>query len=134
MHKGYARPIEAARAATEMAKKPAAEEKAAAQPNKRIKTKKLALKTDAEVINDKKPGTGAKSEAETVSTLELPVMVNGEPILLLGKQNYIFVDIFDYIEFDRSQVKGKLVVKKNGETANYFDNLQENDTLEVYWE
>ena len=61
-------------------------------------------------------------------------MVNGEPILLLGKPSYIFVDIFDYIEFDRSQVKGKLVVKKNGETANYFDPLQENDTLEVYWE
>ncbi len=134
VRKGYARPIEAARVAAETAKSSEAEEKAAAQPNKRVKTKEPALRMDAEAAGDQKPGTGAKAETETVSTLELPVMVNGEPILLLGKPSYIFVDIFDYIEFDRSQVKGKLVVKKNGETANYFDNLQENDTLEVYWE
>ncbi len=129
---GYARPIEAGKADAAAAKSPAAEEKTAAtQPGKRVKAK-ASERTEA--INDKKPRAGAKGEAETVSMLELPVIVNGEPILLLGKPSYIFVDIFDYIEFDRSQVKGKLVVRRNGETANYFDNLQENDALEVYWE
>lgn len=120
-----------------MPKAPAAEEKPAAA-TKRTKAKSVKAKTDTAEAPEKAVKTATpskkKAEPEPAPTLELPVMVNGEPILLLGKPSYIFVDIFDYIEFDRSQVKGKLVVKKNGETANYFDPLQENDTLEVYWE
>ena len=135
--KGYARPIEPVRGAGEMPKAPAAEEKPAAA-TKRTKAKSVKAKTDTAEAPEKAVKTATpskkKAEPEPAPTLELPVMVNGEPILLLGKPSYIFVDIFDYIEFDRSQVKGKLVVKKNGETANYFDPLQENDTLEVYWE
>lgn len=66
--------------------------------------------------------------------LTISVMANGKQVWLRGKRSYIFVDIFDYIEFDRSQVKGRLVVLRNGETASYFDVLQENDVLEIYWE
>ena len=68
---------------------------------------------------------------------DFPVLfltANGKAVTLQGKRSYIFVDIFDHIEFDRSQVKGKLVVKRNGETASYFDVLENDDILEVYWE
>lgn len=74
----------------------------------------------------------ANANAQTEYTLA--VNVNGKETILKGKHSYIFVDIFDYIEFDRSQVKGRLVVKRNGETASYFDVLQEGDRLEIFWE
>ena len=120
--KGYGRPIEAAKAV-------APEDEAPNSGEPKIGAQALAgmdktLKIRAEM----------KETAEVAATQELPVIVNGEPVLLLGKPNYIFVDIFDYIEFDRSQVKGKLVVRRNGQTASYFDTLRENDELEVYWE
>lgn len=65
---------------------------------------------------------------------ECHITVNQREVNLNGKEEYIFVDVFDYIEFDRSQVKGKLILKRNGLTASYIDVLEPNDNLEIYWE
>ena len=46
----------------------------------------------------------------------------------------IFVDIFDYIDFDRSSVKGRLVLSLNGEDANYTDHIKTGDEISIYWE
>ncbi len=98
------------------------------------KKKKSSEWKDTGEAKEKKEKPEEKAPVAEPALLELPVLINGEAVLLLGKQRYIFVDIFDYIEFDRSQVKGKLVVKKNGENASYFDELKEKDVLEIYWE
>lgn len=72
--------------------------------------------------------------SEPSPNLNCQITVNQRTINLFGKEEYIFVDVFDYIEFDRSQVKGKLVLKRNGVAASYIDPLEENDVLEIYWE
>ncbi|SHJ58945.1 cell division protein FtsA [Tepidibacter formicigenes] len=65
----------------------------------------------------------------------ITVKVNGEDIDIKKKnRDVIFVDIFDYIEFDRTKVKGTLILKLNGRKANYTDILRNNDVIEVYWE
>ncbi|MBQ2453555.1 MAG: cell division protein FtsA, partial [Lachnospiraceae bacterium] len=63
------------------------------------------------------------------------VTVNGELITLHGKTSYIFVDVFDYIDFDLSKPHGKMVVtKRNGMRAEYSEYLREGDRLDIYWE
>ena len=61
------------------------------------------------------------------------VSVNSSPIKLTGKSSYVFVDIFDHIDFDRSRVKGNLVTKLNGKAAQYMEELHDGDIIEVFW-
>ncbi|MBR6223882.1 MAG: rod shape-determining protein [Lachnospiraceae bacterium] len=62
------------------------------------------------------------------------VIVNNCPVTLEGKGSYVFVDIFDFYEFDLNTVKGeKLIMKINGEEAEHFSPVKEADKLEIYW-
>lgn len=80
-----------------------------------------------------KPIEGEAEEAKK-ENVSLAVMVNGKPVYLSGKSEYIFVDVFDYIDFDLNNPKGKSVVTlHNGETAQYMSPLTEGDVLEIYW-
>jgi len=50
------------------------------------------------------------------------------------KKEYIFVDIFDYILFDLSQSRGRMLVTQvNGEDAQYTQRLHTGDKIEIYW-
>lgn len=63
------------------------------------------------------------------------IIVNREPITLHGKAEYIFVDVFDYINFDLTKPKGKgIVTKVNGQQAQYMDPIHDGDVIEIYWE
>ena len=65
----------------------------------------------------------------------MTVLVNGSPVVLTGKSSYIYVDIFDYIDFDLNDSKGRnIVTNLNGMTARYGEFLKENDRLDIYWE
>ncbi len=78
-----------------------------------------------------------KVEIETAE-LELEnryfVFVNDKKIELKGKDRYIFIDIFDYIDFDLSTVKGVLVLRLNGEKAGFHDVLNRGDMIIVRWD
>lgn len=62
------------------------------------------------------------------------VTINGEKVKLNGKNNYVFVDIFNYINMDLTRVQGTLVLKLNGENANYNSLLKSGDQIEARWE
>lgn len=66
--------------------------------------------------------------------ITIKVFANGEPKELKGKKEYVFVDIFNYIEFDLTVVKGRLNLLLNGEGAAYTDKLNEGDKIEVFWD
>lgn len=62
------------------------------------------------------------------------VMVNGEPVTLTGKPDYIYVDVFDRINFDLSKPQGKMVETLiNGRKAQYIEPLHNGDELEIFW-
>ncbi len=64
----------------------------------------------------------------------ITVFVNGSPVTLTGKPEYVFVDVFDFIDFDLSKPQGSAVVTNhNGNTAGYMDPLNEGDRLEIFW-
>ncbi|MCR4704903.1 MAG: rod shape-determining protein [Lachnospiraceae bacterium] len=80
-------------------------------------------------------GEGGDEEAPRANVIEdMSVTVNGQPITLKGKAAYVFVDVFDYIDFDLSKPKGKSVAAiLNGREAQYMETLSPGDQLEVYW-
>ncbi|SKA95691.1 cell division protein FtsA [Caloramator quimbayensis] len=63
----------------------------------------------------------------------IEVIVNGNKIKLVGKEEYIFVDIFNYIDFDISKAKG-ITLKLNGKDAAYTDVLKDGDSIDIYLE
>lgn len=63
------------------------------------------------------------------------VMVNKKPIVMRGKEEYIFVDVFDYINFDLREAGGRnIVTLLNGRQAQYMESLKEGDVIDIYWE
>ena len=64
----------------------------------------------------------------------ITVKVNGEDIILNNKENYVFVDIFDHYEFDLTRPKGSgIVTNLNGKSADFLEELNDGDTIDIYW-
>lgn len=64
----------------------------------------------------------------------IAVIANGKPVAMSGKPVYVYVDIFDYIDFDLSAPKGSGVVTLlNGREAKYMEPLKNGDNIEIYW-
>ena len=65
----------------------------------------------------------------------ITVNVNGAPVILRGKQNYVFVDVFDAINFNLADSKGRRIVTNlNGKQAQYMESLKDGDSVDIYWE
>lgn len=65
----------------------------------------------------------------------ISVVVNGKAITLSGKSAYVYVDVFDYIDFDLAQRQGSgIVTTLNGAPAEYLKEINTGDNIEIYWE
>jgi len=63
------------------------------------------------------------------------VLVNKQPVVMRGKSEYIFVDVFDYIQFDLRESGGRnIVTLLNGRQAQYMETIKEGDIIDIYWE
>lgn len=92
-----------------------------------------------EAGKDQETQTAAADRTDDVTT-QLPhpltVIVNHTPITMQGKASYVFVDVFDYIDFDlgTSASAGRSIVTNlNGRPAQYMEPLSEGDVIEIYW-
>lgn len=65
---------------------------------------------------------------------DVDVIINGKVVTLKGKGKYVFVDIFDFIDFDLTVARGKLVMTLNGNKAGYYDSVLNGDKIELKWE
>ena len=64
----------------------------------------------------------------------IQVFVNNTPVMLTGKSEYIFVDIFDYYEFDLKAGGGRgIITQLNGEDAPYVAVLKNGDQIKLAW-
>lgn len=64
----------------------------------------------------------------------LDITVNNKPITLKGKSKYVFVDIFDWIDFDLKNPSGRdIVTLLNGQNAKFTEELHAVDVVEIYW-
>lgn len=100
--------------------------------------KPVVEKHESKVINNEYGAAKSvhnKVENEVIKvTNEVVVEVNKENITLKNKEKYIFVDIFDYVEFDLSKSKGNLILMLNDSKASYYKPLNNGDIIKMYWE
>ncbi len=99
-----------------------------------------ANRTDvAEDIAEDTSASNDGAEAEnsvhrSVGGREVKVMANGQFVTLAGKGSYVFVDIFDYIDFDLKESNGRgIVTLLNSKPADYMETLKDGDVIEIYW-
>ncbi|MFZ7133580.1 MAG: cell division protein FtsA [Eubacteriales bacterium] len=62
------------------------------------------------------------------------VYFNGNPVQLKGKKEYLFVHIFNFIEFNLHEGKGLVQLMLNGKKASYTDILHPEDEIKIYWD
>ncbi len=88
---------------------------------------------EKEEEEEKEADTAATEPVKEPLSISITVMVNGAPVILTGKREYVFVDVFNFIDFDLSTAKGVLVTTVNGAAAQYMQPLKAGDVLEIYW-
>ncbi len=87
--------------------------------------------SSAEPESREKP-SGMQAEPGLTSIM---VTVNDNSVILTGKKSYIFVDVFEFYDFDLSKPQGRAVVTKlNGQPAPYAATLNDGDEIQIYWE
>lgn len=65
---------------------------------------------------------------------DVVISVNGRTVILDDdRSQYIFVDIFNHIDFDLTKPQGTIVLKLNGQQAAFTDVIRPGDTVEIYW-
>ena len=65
---------------------------------------------------------------------DIEIFINNTPVTLSGKTNYIFVDLFNFYEFDLTSSRGRAIITKvNGEDAEFSAELKEGDQIQLAW-
>ncbi len=86
--------------------------------------------------------TAQKTGQSTIATRQnierdaedIEVTVNGRKVYLKKrKTQYIFVDIFNYVDFDLTKPKGNIMLKLNGRNASFTDEIVSGDVIDIYW-
>ena len=118
----------------------AAQEEVTAQHGNKDKadTETLRGESDQAAHTDSTGSDGAESSADDTnqSSTEgtVHVTVNGSQIYMSGKKEYVFVDVFQYIEFDLSKPQGSgIVTRLNGRDAQYLETIHSGDVIDIYW-
>ena len=76
----------------------------------------------------------AEEMKQAPGTIGILVYINGQPVRLTGKQRYVFVDIFDFYDFDLKEARGRnIITNLNGQNAQYSAELQAGDEIELGW-
>ncbi|ONI40185.1 hypothetical protein AN639_10285 [Candidatus Epulonipiscium fishelsonii] len=84
-----------------------------------------------------KQGPSAQDKPKPIGNNSLnliAVQVNGKIINIPAKKDLIFVNVFDYIDFNLQKPQGAIKLVLNGRQANYTDVLKNGDKIEIYWE
>jgi len=63
------------------------------------------------------------------------LIINKKPVNLPPKNtDYLFVDIFNFIDFDLTTPKGIIMLKLNGKDASFTDKIKSGDRIDIYWQ
>lgn len=95
-----------------------------------------ATEGTAEEVSDDMAEKQEEAAPESVTDTQnnIVVTVNGEAVEMMGKESYIFVDIFDRITFDLTAGKGRAIATLiNGEEAEFSQPLHDGDRIDLYW-
>lgn len=73
--------------------------------------------------------------AEPPSSSIINIKLNGSPVELIQEQNepYILMYLLKYVEIDLEHPHGEIILRINGQDANYADPLNDGDTVIIGW-
>lgn len=101
-------------------------------------TDEMQSQQQGETEAEKDTGAADALQEEMVQSVtgsEIVVVINGQPVRLTGKKSYIFVDIFDFYDFDLKASAGRAVITKlNGSNAQFSALLADGDEIELGWQ
>ncbi|MDY5912508.1 MAG: cell division FtsA domain-containing protein [Inconstantimicrobium porci] len=100
----------------------------------RLHSQKAEEKIDETVSAESKDEKSESVKSYNDENIELEVKVNGEKCILKNKKQYIFVDVFNFIDFDTTLIKGSIKLLLNGKEAAYTDVLKKDDEIRIFWE
>ena len=89
-----------------------------------------------EILNEDILPSFVNEEPVEVKNMErtIKIYVNGDEVILSGRSEYMYADIFDAIHFNTNEARGRMVVTElNGRKAGYAETLHDGDRAEVYW-
>ena len=91
---------------------------------------------DEEYVEYKQQKEEQRRKEEESNYQTVTVFVNGDPVTMDNKPGYVFVDIFEYIDFDlKNRPKGKgIVTELNSHKAVFSEPLKDGDFLDIRWE
>lgn len=94
----------------------------------------LAGSKNEHIHGNGEEGISGQETQEPGEVHSITIALNNSPLTLSGKRKYLFVDIFDFFEFDLSKPQGKtLITTHNGKQAQYMETLYDGDVVEIYW-
>ena len=79
-------------------------------------------------------GAGDRVEISPLSSPPLKIELNGREVFLEGGKEYLFVDLMRYLNLDLPRAPERVVLKLNGEEAQFTQPLRDGDRVEIYWE
>ncbi|MGB3366639.1 MAG: cell division FtsA domain-containing protein [Acidaminobacteraceae bacterium] len=75
-----------------------------------------------------------KFETTNQVLFDYEFLVNGKKVIVNNSiKKLLFVDIFEYIDFDTKKSKGMINLTLNGKNVNYTDELKSGDVIEIGW-
>jgi hypothetical protein len=90
--------------------------------------------TGENILNGEHADQYSMDMSGSVDGTHYDITVNGEIIKMKDNgSQHIFVDIFNYINFDLSKPQGTIALKLNGKSAAFTDKIQQGDIAEIYW-
>lgn len=72
-------------------------------------------------------------EDEKDTKKEITVTFNNKKIKLKGQNDYIVVDVFNFVEYDQSQIKGTINLSLNGKKVGYTEFIDDGDIIELFF-
>ncbi|MCR5304190.1 MAG: rod shape-determining protein [Lachnospiraceae bacterium] len=70
----------------------------------------------------------------TGDPVDVNITVNGAPVTMTGRSEYMFANVFDFIDVDVTSMHGtSLTTLLNGRPAEFLESVKEGDIIEVYW-
>lgn len=113
---------------------PAAAQADTVEQSKADGTADLAEKTPADGATDEDAEQPEEENVPKPVIHDVHVVVNGSPITLRGKASYVYVDVFDYIDFDLKHPRGSgIETLLNGQSAEYLKEIFDGDVIDIRW-
>ena len=113
---------------------PAAAQADTVEQSKADGTADLAEKTPADGATDEDAEQPEEEPVPKPVIHDVHVVVNGIPITLHGKASYVYVDVFDYIDFDLKNPRGSgIETLLNGQSAEYLKEIFDGDVIDIRW-